>query len=69
MKLSEHLAQPKVTAVGIAAKLGVSHSTVIRWAARRVPAERVRSVSEVTGIPPHELRPDVFPAPSPQVAA
>jgi transcriptional regulator with XRE-family HTH domain len=27
---------------------------------RRIPAENVHVISKVTGIPPHELRPDVF---------
>lgn len=26
---------------------------------RRIPAENLQAVSEVTGIPPHELRPDL----------
>jgi transcriptional regulator with XRE-family HTH domain len=31
---------------------------------RRVPAESVLALSKLTGIPAHELRPDVFPVPS-----
>jgi DNA-binding transcriptional regulator YdaS (Cro superfamily) len=27
---------------------------------RRVPAEKVQAISKITGIPPHEIRPDVF---------
>ncbi|MEJ8308566.1 helix-turn-helix domain-containing protein [Agrobacterium larrymoorei] len=30
---------------------------------RRIPAEKVHSISKVTEIPPHELRPDVFGEP------
>lgn len=41
----------------------VDKSTVSRWVSRQVPAERVRHVSELTGIPFHLLRPDVFPGP------
>ncbi|WP_446718226.1 helix-turn-helix domain-containing protein [Ensifer sp. OTU672] len=26
---------------------------------RRIPAENLQAISEVTGIPPHELRPDL----------
>lgn len=44
----------------LARTVGVSHSTVLGWAAGRVPAERVRAVAAATGIPPHELRPDIF---------
>lgn len=47
----------------LASSLDVSPSTVLRWVQGRVPAERVRSVSEATGIPAHTLRPDLFDAP------
>jgi DNA-binding transcriptional regulator YdaS (Cro superfamily) len=56
----------------LARKLGVSHVSVIRWRrAKRIPAERVRAVSEAAGVPKHEIRPDLFdaPAPAPQAAA
>jgi hypothetical protein len=49
--------------------VGVSHSTVLRWCEGRVPAERVRAVAAHTGIPPHELRPDLFEAPASDAAA
>lgn len=49
--------------------LGVSHSTVLRWVEGRVPAERVRAVAAQTGIPPYELRPDLFEAPASERAA
>ncbi len=42
----------------IADALGLSPSTVSEW--RRVPAHHVQKVAEITGIPPEELRPDVF---------
>jgi len=45
----------------IARKLGVRKQAVSGW--QRVPAERVQSVSEITGIPVWRLRPDVFKAP------
>ncbi len=64
MTLAEYLATPGQTAVGLAAQLGVSHTTVLRWAAGRVPAERVRAVSSATGIPQHELRGDLFDVPA-----
>ena len=38
--------------------LGVRHQTFYSW--RRVPAERVREIERITGIPAHELRPDLF---------
>lgn len=46
-----------------AAKLaGVSLPTWSRWetGGRKVPAERVPSLAKLTGIPMHQLRPDVF---------
>jgi DNA-binding transcriptional regulator YdaS (Cro superfamily) len=42
----------------LAAALGVSKQVVHQW--WRVPAERVQAVVTVTGIPPWELRPDIF---------
>jgi DNA-binding transcriptional regulator YdaS (Cro superfamily) len=48
----------------IAAQLGVSHSTVIDWRkAGRVPVERVKAFGALTGLAPHELRPDIFDPP------
>lgn len=40
--------------------MSVSTVTIWKWAALRVPAERVHQLSEVTGLTPHELRPDLF---------
>jgi DNA-binding transcriptional regulator YdaS (Cro superfamily) len=44
--------------------LNVDKSTVMRWELRRVPAERVLEVERVTGVPRHELRPDLYPEPA-----
>ncbi len=44
-----------------AAELGIAPSVLCKWEKLRVPAEKVAHVSSVTGIPPHRLRPDVFP--------
>lgn len=43
----------------LAGELGISTSAVWQW--RRVPAERVIEVEKFTGIPRHELRPDLYP--------
>lgn len=49
----------------LAKKLGVDGSgTISKWENKRVPAERVLDVSRVTGIPPHRIRPDIYPEPS-----
>ena len=43
------------------------HGTVLRWS--RVPAEHLRVVARVTGIPAHILRPDVVDPPADREAA
>ena len=48
--------------VGIAREIGnITPQAVSQW--RRVPAERVVEVERISGVPRHELRPDIFPAP------
>jgi pyruvate kinase len=42
----------------LAIALRVTPGAIAQW--RKVPAERVKSVSQVTGIEPHNLRPDIF---------
>jgi len=42
--------------------MDVDKATVSRWCAKTIPAERVKRVSEITGIPRHVLRPDIFEA-------
>lgn len=49
--------------------VGVDKSTATRWARGRVPAERVLAVEKATGVPRHELRPDIYPAPANEAAA
>lgn len=39
---------------------GVNKSTVLRWEAGQVPAERVVAISRRTRIPRHRLRPDLY---------
>lgn len=43
----------------LARRLGVKVQTIQQWT--RIPAERVHDVERVTGIPRHELRPDLYP--------
>jgi len=45
----------------IARGLGITTGAVAQW--DRVPAERAPAVAEITGIPLHELRPDLWPPP------
>ncbi len=59
------------SARALALKLGVSPMTVSYWQSRsegQVPAARVISIFQVTGVTPHELRPDLYPSPSDGVA-
>jgi DNA-binding transcriptional regulator YdaS (Cro superfamily) len=43
----------------LARAAGVSHQSVMKW--KRVPPGRVLAVEELTGIPRHVLRPDIYP--------
>lgn len=42
---------------------GISSQAISQW--KQVPADKCVPVAELTGMAPHELRPDVFPAPKP----
>lgn len=52
--------------VAVASALGLTHGAVSQW--RRVPAQHVLTVSDLSGALPHEIRPDVFPKPTPEPA-
>jgi len=41
----------------LAGELDISPSAISMW--DRVPTERVSAISQLTGIPPRELRPDI----------
>ena len=43
----------------IAAACGIKRQAVGQW--QRVPSNRVLTVSRVTNIPPHRIRPDLYP--------
>lgn len=55
----------------LARACGVDKATVTRWSQKKIPADRLADVSRITGIPPHELRPDLADifGPSPEHAA
>lgn len=45
----------------LARKMNMTRQAISQWG--QIPATRAVEVEEITGIPRHELRPDVFPAP------
>ncbi|EHO5627740.1 helix-turn-helix domain-containing protein [Salmonella enterica] len=51
----------------LALAIGIKPSSLSRWVVRyqgRVPAERVQQIFQLTGVTPHELRPDLHPNPT-----
>lgn len=50
-----------VGASAIAVACGITRQGVSDW--KRVPPGRVLTVEQVSGVPRHELRPDIFPPP------
>ena len=59
--LSRYRAAKGLTLEAVAEELGVNKSTVLRWESGPVPAERIIQLEQATGIPRHELRPDLYP--------
>lgn len=46
----------------LAGCIGESQQTLHNWRKRnRVPADKVLKLASVTGLRPHEIRPDIFP--------
>ncbi|HGL4396023.1 TPA: transcriptional regulator [Enterobacter hormaechei] len=52
------------SASALGALIGVSKMAVSLWRRKGIPAERVLSIYGVTGVTPHELRPDIYPNPT-----
>tara|TARA_Y100001973_G_C5158826_1_gene312376 strand:- start:166 stop:345 length:180 start_codon:yes stop_codon:yes gene_type:complete len=44
----------------VAEKLGVSRQAIYNWERKKIPAERVVELSQVTGIAREKLRPDLY---------
>ncbi|WP_087945443.1 transcriptional regulator [Pseudomonas chlororaphis] len=51
--------------VALANAIGASPMCVSHWKARGIPARHVVKIESVTGVSRHELRPDLYPEPSP----
>lgn len=59
--LREHLKNERGRLKMLAAALHINSSAISQWT--RVPAEKLVQVSQATGLPLHDLRPDMFPPP------
>jgi DNA-binding transcriptional regulator YdaS (Cro superfamily) len=57
--LIAHWIEAKGNLARLAKELGIAHQSIYSWS--RIPAERVIDVERITGIPRHELRPDIYP--------
>lgn len=67
-KLAETLRKRGIKLIDVAQVAAVNKSTVTRWMQKRIPAERVLDVERITGVPRHELRPDIYPPQSHEAA-
>lgn len=47
-----------------AREMRVTRQAIEQWFTRGIPAERVMQIERLTGIPRHELRPDIYPRPN-----
>ena len=67
-RITEHAKSEAGGPSALAKAIGdITSQAVSSW--DRIPMKRVYQVSAITGIPPHELRPDVIPAPKKRGAA
>lgn len=63
-EFKKYLESERGRGVRLASDLNVSSAAISQWAEGQVPAERIFKVSEITGIPLEQLRPDLFPKPA-----
>ena len=56
------------SAVALAKLAGVTPMAVSYWKVRGVPARHVVLIESATGIPRHDLRPDIYPETSPTLS-
>jgi len=47
----------------VAARLGITPQAMAQWPPRGPKAEHVRMLEELSGVPRHEIRPDIFDPP------
>jgi Uncharacterized protein conserved in bacteria, prophage-related len=69
-KIRHWRSERKLSIEAAGALVGVSGVQWHRYetGARRIPAEKVPAISKITGVSPHDLRPDVF-GPQPEQVA
>lgn len=53
--------KPLYNVTEIARRLGLAKGTVHNWV--RIPEGHIEGVSQITGMPPHKLRPDLYSDP------
>jgi DNA-binding transcriptional regulator YdaS (Cro superfamily) len=53
------------SAAALADSLGVSRAVVSLWKWRGIPPGHCLKIHRITNVPLHQLRPDIYPAPSP----
>lgn len=60
--LKDYRERSDLTQLELARQLGVTRETVARWETgrRKIDPARAARISEATGVPRKELRPDVF---------
>lgn len=64
MKIVDRVIETYGGAAALARRLGISRNAVSDWRSKqRVPVERVLDIEKLTGIPRHEIRPDIYPPP------
>lgn len=65
MGIAEYMIRKGLTDAALGSLIGVSGDSVRLWRLKlqEIGAKRVLKVEEVTGIPRHELRPDLYPPP------
>ena len=55
----EKAVEIKGSIAALARALGITRAAICQW--DRIPAERVIAIEAATGVPRHDLRPDLYP--------
>lgn len=60
MDITAVLERAELTQRQLAEKLGIGQASISKWRKNGIPLDRVVEVEAATGIPRHDLRPDLF---------